>query len=78
MVALMKRLYLLNFAKTGGREFRFLAGGNTTLAPKLWYLRLVDISEGKGRLEAWKANFLNLVTFHASTHVSKQGIVYKL
>lgn len=29
-----EELYLLNFAKAGGREFRFPAGRDTTLAPK--------------------------------------------
>ena len=33
----------------------------------------LGFSEGKGRLETWKASFLNLVTFHASIYASKKG-----
>ena len=37
------------------------------------YGTTADISEGKGRLETWKASFRNLVTFQASIYASKKG-----
>ncbi|MDE0017268.1 MAG: hypothetical protein OXU51_13880 [Candidatus Poribacteria bacterium] len=53
------------------RRSHFPAGRDTALTPKSYHFAAVDISEGKGELEAWKASFLNLVTFHASTYASK-------